>query len=94
MLDIKLIRDSPSIVKESQKKRGLDEKEINKVLELDKLWRSLKEEVDSLRNKRNKISREINEAKKQGKKVDSLLKEAKEVPKQLEDKETVMDQLG
>ena len=93
MLDIKLIRENPKTVKESQKRRGLDEKEVDSVLDLDKSWRILKEEVDSLRAKRNKISQQINETKKAGKSADKLLKEAKEIPKQLEDKETQMSQL-
>jgi len=93
MLDIKLIRENPSIVKESQKKRGLDEKEIDKVLEQDKKWRDKKEEVDKLRAKRNSISKEISEAKKAGKNADSLFKEAKEIPVLLEKEEKEMQHL-
>jgi len=47
----------------------------------------LKEEVDQLRAKRNKISADISEAKKKGSGADSLMKEAKEIPKKLEEKE-------
>lgn len=90
MLDIKLIRDKPEIVKDNQKKRGQDIKDIEKVIEYDKSWRALKEDVDLLRSKRNKISQEISEAKKVGKKVDSLLEEAKIIPKKLEEREKEM----
>src|SRR3989338_2770211 len=93
MLDIKLIRENPEIVKESQKKRNLPIEIIDKVLETDKKWRELKEEVDNLRNKRNKISEEINKAKKEGKKLDNLIKEAKEIPMLLEQKEKLMNEL-
>ncbi|MEK6820191.1 MAG: serine--tRNA ligase [Nanoarchaeota archaeon] len=92
MLDINLIRENPKIVKESQKKRGLDEKEIDLLLRLDKEWRELKQEVDNLRARRNKISEEINQAKKQGKNTGRLIEEAKEIPKKLENKERVMKQ--
>ncbi len=93
MLDIKLIRENPELVKESQKKRGFAENDVDKILDLDKKWRSLKEEVDNLRAKRNKISQEINEAKKHGKKIDSLLSDAKKIPQLLEDKEKLMKDL-
>lgn len=93
MLDIKLIREHPEIIKESQKKRNLPIENIGKILDLDKEWRELKEEVDNLRNKRNKISEEINKAKKEGKKIDHIIKEAKEIPKLLEQKEKSMNEL-
>lgn len=93
MLDIKLIREKPDVVKESQKKREMSIEDIDEVLNLDKKWRTLKEEVDSLRAKRNKISEEINKAKKAGKKTDELLKEAKKIPSLLEEKEKEMKDL-
>ncbi len=91
MIDIKILRERPEIVKESQKRRGLSTENVEQVIGIDKKWRELKEEVDHLRSKRNKISEEINKNKKQGKKIDSLLKEAKEIPKILEEKEKIMD---
>lgn len=90
MLDIKLFRENPEIIKESQKKRGFPIEDVDKVISLDKKWRELKEEVDSLRAKRNIVSKEINEAKKMGKKTDDLLKEAREIPKKLEEKEKIL----
>lgn len=93
MLDINLIRDNPEIVKKSQKKRGFSVDDINEVLNLDKEWRKLKGQVDSLRQKRNKISNEINLAKKTGKNFERLLEEAKNIPKQLEQIEKLMEQI-
>lgn len=87
MIDIKLIRENPELVKESQKKRGMNEKEVDELVALDKAWRKLKEEVDELRGRKNKISEEINKAKKGKKPVDKLVKEAKEIPEKLEKKE-------
>lgn len=92
MLDIKLFRENPKIVKESQKKRNLSSEDVDKVISLDKEWRELKENVDNLRSKRNKISQEINILKKQGKNAESLLKEAREIPKTLEQKEKIMNE--
>ncbi len=92
MLDIKLIRENPKIIKESQKKRGFSIEEVDKIQEADKTWRELKEEVDNLRNKRNKISEEINKAKKEGKKVEDIINEAKKIPQLLEEKEKLMNE--
>jgi len=90
MIDIDLIRKNPELVRESQKKRGFPPEDVNKLLKLDKEWRELKEEVDNLRSKRNRISEEINKAKKEGRKIEGLIKEAKEIPKKLEEKEKLM----
>ena len=93
MLDIKLIRDNPKIVKESQKKRGLDDKEVDIILELDEKWRKLKQEVDGLRAERNRISERINEAKKQGKPINEIIKKAKELPEEIKEKEEEMNKI-
>ncbi len=93
MIDIRLIRENPELIKESQKKRGFQTTEVDQILEFDKKWRELKEEVDTLRSKRNKLSENINKNKKEGKKIDHLLKEAKEIPQLLEDKEKLMFEL-
>jgi len=87
MLDVKIIREKPGIVKESQKKRGLDAKEIDVLLELDEKWRLLKQETENIRSERNKISEKINEAKKHGKDVDDIIRKARILPKKLEEKE-------
>jgi seryl-tRNA synthetase len=93
MIDIKLIRENPEIVKKSQKNRGFPVEDVDKLVKLDKEWRKLKEEVDGLRARRNKISEEINQAKKAGKKVDALIKEAKEIPLKLADKEKLINEI-
>lgn len=93
MLDIKLIRENPKIVKESQKKRGLDEKEVGELIEIDENWRKLKQETDNIRAERNKITIEITEAKKQGKSINELIKKAKELPALLERKENELKRL-
>jgi seryl-tRNA synthetase len=93
MIDIKLLRENPEIVKQSQKNRGMDEKIVDEFLKLDKEWRALKAEVDNLRSKRNKISEQINQAKKQKKDAKKLIEEAREIPKILEYKEQNIKQI-
>lgn len=87
MIDIKLVRENPEIVRENLKKRGMNEKDVDNLISLDKNWRDVKSEVDKLRARRNKVSEEINQAKKQNKNTDSLIKEAKDIPKKIENLE-------
>ena len=86
MIDIKLIRENPKIVRENIRKKFQDEKIplIDKVIKLDTEWRKLKFEEDNLRSERNKISKNINELKKAGKNADKEIKKAKKIPGQIE----------
>ena len=61
MLDIKLIRTNPELVKENIKKKFQDEKLplVDEVVELDQRIRELKLKGDSLRQERNSTSDEI-----------------------------------
>ncbi len=86
MIDIKLIRENPKLVKENIKKKHQNEKLvlIDKVRKLDKEWRELKYNEEKLRSERNKISKKISELKKAKKKADKEIKEAKEIPGKIE----------
>lgn len=92
MIDLKLIRESPEVVKKNCTNRGYDPKVVSEIISLDKEWRKLKFDEDEIRAERNKISIEISEAKKakDGKKAKKLLERAKKIPgelKKIEDKE-------
>jgi len=82
MLDIKLVRDNPQIVKDDLAKRGdLDKvKWVDELLEHDKKWRELKKKIDKLRGKHNKITEEISRLKKEGKSITEKIKEEKAIP--------------
>jgi len=82
MIDIKLLRENPELVKENIKKKFQEEKLflVDKVLRLDADWRKIKHEEDSLRSERNKISEKINQLKKEKKDVANEIKIAKEIP--------------
>ena len=57
MIDIKLIRENPELVKENIKKKFQNSKLalVDKVKKLDEAWRKLKFQEDKLRSDRNKI---------------------------------------
>lgn len=61
MLDIKLVRENPELVKENIKKKFQDEKLVlvDEVIALDKEFREAKTKADALRGDRNKLSKEI-----------------------------------
>ncbi|MBI2045045.1 serine--tRNA ligase [Candidatus Pacearchaeota archaeon] len=82
MIDIKLIREKPELVKDNIKKKFQEDKLVlvDKVVGLDKEWRALKFEEDNLRASRNKISKEISGLKKAGKDAKKKIKEAGEIP--------------
>ncbi len=61
MLDIKLVRSEPELVKENIRKKFQDEKLVlvDEVLDLDAKFRAAKTKCDELRNKRKVMSKEI-----------------------------------
>ena len=70
MIDIKLIRENPELVKENIKKKFQDEKlpMVDEVAEFDKEVRAVKAKGDALRADRNKMSKEIGLLMRAGKK--------------------------
>ena len=80
MLDIKFVRENPEVVKQNIRNKFQDNKLelVDKVLELDKENREIKQEVEALRAERNKISKQIGALMGQGKR-----EEAEEVKKQV-----------
>jgi len=96
MLDIKFVRDSPDIVKESLKRRGNPEKcdMVDEVLRDDKEWRRIQTETNNLRGKRNKLTEQIAKARRQGEDVSSLVSQAETIPaeiKKLEDESQTLE---
>ena len=70
MLDIKFLRENPDAVKQNTKNKFQDAKLplVDEVIELDKENREIKGEVETLRARKNKISKEIGKLMAQGKK--------------------------
>ena len=70
MLDIKLLRDNPDLIRENIRKKFQDHKlpMVDEAIELDKRNRTIKTEVQALLAKRNATSKQIGMLMKQGKK--------------------------
>ena len=73
MLDIKLVRENPELVKENIKKKFQDQKLVlvDEVLEFDTEYRSIRKKADDLRGERNKASKNIGLLMREGKKEEA-----------------------
>ena len=91
MLDIKFVREHPDVVKENIRKKFQDQKipMVDEVIALDQENRNIKQEVESLRANKNKISKQIGALMAQGKK-----EEAEEVKKEVAASGARIDELS
>jgi seryl-tRNA synthetase len=90
MLDIKLIREHPEIVRKDLEKRCEPEKleMLNNLIQYDIQWRKLLAEANELRHKRKVITAEIANLKKKGKDASKQIEEAKNIPQEIKTLET------
>ena len=97
MLDIKLIRTNPDLVKENIRKKFQDDKIklVDEVLELDQQFRDAKSRADFLRGQRNTISKEIGALMAKGMKEEAEKTKAKvaEISKEQADLEVLEEKL-
>ena len=93
MIDIKLIRENPELVKENIRKKFQDQKLVlvDEVLELDKKNREAKLNGDNLRSDRKKTSEQIGQLMKAGQKdeAEKLRQEVQKINTALEENEAL-----
>jgi seryl-tRNA synthetase len=99
MIDIKLIRENPELVKENIRKKFQEDKLVlvDEVKKLDEEYRALRTTADDLRSKRNSISKQIGALMSQGKKeeAEAVKEEVKKIGEQIEEceqKEPVLEE--
>ncbi|MBQ2962388.1 serine--tRNA ligase [Methanobrevibacter sp.] len=66
MLDIKLFRENPDLIFDSEEKRFRSTENAEKVIEYDTLWREGERRLNSLRAEKNKLSKSFKKAKQEG----------------------------
>ena len=95
MLDLRFIKENPSVIKKDLIGRGQKEKVglIDEVVKIEERFRKFGEDNDALRHSRNLLTREINELKKKGKNASDKIKEAKELPGKIADSDLVIGKL-
>ena len=98
MIDIKLIRENPNLVKENIKKKFQDHKLelVDKVLELDKKNREVKLKGDELRSSRNSLSSQIGNLMKSGNReeAEKIKAQVGQINQELVDNEKLEEELA
>jgi len=84
MLDLKLIRENPELVRQGIKNKNETDK-LDELLKLDERRRELILKTDELKHKRNQVSSQIPQMKKAGQDVSGILSEMKTVSDQISD---------
>ena len=87
MLDPKIIRDKPELIKQMLKDRAV-EFDFEKMLELNKTRKEMMIQSDELKQKRNQMSVKIGNEKKAGNDASELLKEMGDISKKLDELES------
>jgi seryl-tRNA synthetase len=87
MLDIKLIRENPDLLKDNLQKRGdpKNQEILDELIDYDRKWRENLTKLNEQRHKRRQIIAEIAELKKKGKDAATQINEGKAI-----DSETIM----
>ena len=85
MLDVKLVREHPEVIRNDLRRRGWTEKlpVVDQAVELDKRWREAKKQVDDLRHRQNLLTDEIAKMKKAGEPIDQKMGEVRGIPQRI-----------
>lgn len=98
MIDIAILRENPTLVKENMKKKFQDEKIglVDEAYKLDKDYREVLTKASELRSKRNKLSKEIGQFMREGKKeeAENNKRQVNEMADELKKLEELEDQYG
>ena len=92
MIDQKLFRDKPEIVRNMLKNRNV-EIDISKLLEIDQERRAIITELESFKMERNNISSKISEKKKVNEDISDILIKMKEISTQIDKLTTQKNQI-
>ncbi len=87
MLDIKLIRENPDVIKDNLSRRGNPEnnKMLEALLTVDKTWRKNLAKLNELRHRRKVMTNEIALLKKKGNNINVLVEKAKQIDAEITD---------
>ncbi len=92
MLSLKFIRENSEIVRDALKKRGV-QFELDDFLALDEERREIIQAVENLRSFRNRVSKEIGEAKRKGENLQAEMERMREVGREINAKEERLKEL-
>ncbi|PSQ18904.1 serine--tRNA ligase [Halobacteriales archaeon QS_8_69_26] len=95
MIDRTYLREHPGEVRRGCELKGVDDVDVDEVLELDEEWRELKARGDDLRHERNEVSDRIGRLKAEGKdeEAEAAIERSQELKAEIEDVEERADEL-
>jgi seryl-tRNA synthetase len=94
MIDIKILRETPELIRESCRRRG-DAADIDAIIELDKEYRELVQQVEAMRADRNRLSKECRDNPEAREQVKDLKEQLSQQEARLQELETqVHDKLS
>lgn len=85
MLDIKVIRENPDWAKEKLATRGIKPEEIDELISIDQKRRVALNDSEELKAKRNKVSKQIAQAKRNKEDASQAIADMREVGKKVKD---------
>ena len=94
MLSRQFVRENPDTVRTALTNKGVDV-DLDRILEIDEEWRSLKSRGDDLRHERNEVSRSIGQLKQEGEETaaQEAIERSSELKRELQDVEARADEL-
>ena len=94
MLSRQFVRENPETVRAALDNKGVDV-DLDRILEIDEEWRSLKSRGDDLRHERNEVSRSIGQLKQEGDETaaQEAIERSSELKAELQDVEARADEL-
>jgi seryl-tRNA synthetase len=95
MISRQTLREEPERVRDALDAKGVDDVDLDGILEIYDEWRDLKAEGDDLRHERNEVSRTIGELKREGEEEEAqeAIDRSSELKERLEEVEDRADEL-
>ena len=93
MLSRRTIREEPDQVRWAIEVKGVEDVDLDALLDIDEEWRDLKARGDELRHRRNEISRHIGELKRDGEPAEDAIQESAQLKAELDDIEARAEEL-
>ncbi|MFB6266996.1 MAG: serine--tRNA ligase [Halodesulfurarchaeum sp.] len=95
MLSRQFVREHPDAVRDALEKKGIEDVDLDRVLEIDEEWRDRKSRGDELRHERNEVSDRIAQLKAEGDEeaAERAIERSQELKAELEEVEARADEL-
>lgn len=93
MIDVKILRETPEVIRNDLKKRGMRAEIVDRMADLDSEWRKALQEAEKLKAERNKVTIEIAQLKKSGEGADEKIKLSQEISSKIKELEAIAESI-